>query len=480
MVKRNHSALGIDLADRSAQFCVMTAEAGVAAEGKIELTPRKLGELWRAHGDVDVVVLEAGSPATWVTELLEGLGARVIVADPRKLKAVTESVRKSDVRDAQMLARLGLADEQLLSPTYVRPPEHRRAMTQLRVRDQVVRQRSSTIAEIRATVKLEGLRLRRCEAELVHEQEAGLPEELAMVLAPLFATLRAQDAAVAAYDAQIAETSKRFPAAALLDEIDGVGPITALAFVVVVGDPARFRHTRDIGAYLGLVPRRDQSGQSDPSRRITKAGCGFLRRLLVQCAQVLCRPVGKDSALRRRTAAMLERRGKAGKRQVVVAVARRLSVVMLSMLKSQQRWQPLHRVAPIPGVDAPQTGVHDECAAPFDPSEVARQTAPSSSYRTQACTGGPTPTKSADGSTGRRGVSAPRDRTTSGARERRGEPDAIRGTGTELTSAARRGPASPRKKATARAGRPAPPPSAASLAEGSDAGTGGDMLQQSS
>lgn len=411
MVKRNHSALGIDLADRTAQFCVMTAEAGLVDEGKVELSPRKLGELWRAHGDVDVVVLEAGSPATWVTELLEGLGARVIVADPRKLKAVTDSVRKSDVRDAQMLARLGLADEDLLSPTYVRPPEHRRAMSQLRLRDQVVRQRAATIAEIRATVKLDGLRLRGCEAELVHRQEAELPPELATLLAPMFVALRTQDAVIAAYDAQITETSKQFPGVALLDEIDGVGPITALAFVVVVGDPARFAHTRDIGAYLGMVPRRDQSGQADPSRRITKAGCGFVRRLLVQCAQVLCRPTGKDSALRRRAQAMLERRGKAGKRQTVVAVARKLSVVMLSMLKSRQAWQPLHRVASAPGVGAPQTEVHGECAARFDQSKVARQTAPSSSSRTQACTGGESPITSADGSTGRRGAPTPRTRS---------------------------------------------------------------------
>lgn len=408
MVKRNHSALGIDLADRSAQFCLMTADAGVAAEGKLELTPRKVAELWRTHGEVDVVVIEAGTPSTWVAELLEGLGARVLVADPRKLKAVTESVRKSDVRDAQMLARLGLADEALLSPTYVRPPEHRRAMTLLRLRDQIVRQRTATIAEIRSTVKLEGLRLRRRDAELVHLQQAELPDDLALLLDPLFATLRAQSDSIAAYDHKIAETSTQFPNVARLDAIDGVGPITALAFVVVVGDPARFAHTRDIGAYLGLVPRRDQSGQADPSRRITKAGCGFLRRLLVQCAQHICQAKGKDSALRRKALSMLERRGKAGKRQVIAAVARRLSVVMLSILKSQQAWNPLHRVAPAQGTVAPQSEVHGECAEFVDPSKVARQTAPSSSNRTQACTGGTSPTMSADGSTGRRGASTTR------------------------------------------------------------------------
>jgi transposase len=405
MIKRNQSSLGIDLSDKTANFCRMTADGGVVAEGKVALTAAKVAELWRKHGDVDVIVLESGTPSTWVQDLLTTLGARVIVADPRKLRAVTDSVRKSDERDARMLARIGLADEDLLSPTYVRPPELRKAMTLLKVRDQQVRARTATVLEIRSQVKLAGSRMPQCDARDFHEHEDAVPAELHDALAPLFLTLRTLDAVVAALDEQIKAVGASFPIVARLEKVDGVGPITALAFVAVIGDPSRFGKTRDIGAYLGLVPRRDQSGIADPSRRISKAGSGFLRRLLVQCAQTVCRPRGKDTAQRRWAHRQLDLRGKPGKRKIVVAVARKLAVVLLSLWKSGEPWTPLHRVAADPAVDAPQPVGFDECDQASCASERVTESAPSSTTRTQPCTGSESPTKSADGSTGRSGAS---------------------------------------------------------------------------
>ena len=405
MMKRNQSSLGIDLSDKSLNFCRMTAAEDVVAEGKVALTAAKIAGLWREHGAVDIVVLEAGTPATWVRELLCELGARVIVADPRKLQAVTSSVRKSDERDARMLARLGLADEELLAPTYVRAPEHRRAMALLKVRDQQVRMRTATVLEIRSMVKLAGSRMASCDAEALHEHEDAVPGELKDVLAPAFETLRTLARSIDKLDELVKEEGKKFPVVARLAKIDGIGPVTALAFVAVVGDPARFERTRDIGAYIGLVPRREQSGQADPGRRISKAGCGFLRRLLVQCAQVVCRPRGKDTALRRWALGRLELAGKPGKRKIVVAIARKLAVLMLSLWKSGQAWTPLHRVAAAPVVDAPQPVVTGECAHSLAPAKGAAENAPSTATRTHACTGGSLPTKSADGSTGRTGAS---------------------------------------------------------------------------
>lgn len=410
MIKRNQSSLGIDLSDKTANYCFMSAERGVVTEGKIGLTAAKVAELWKQHPDVDVIVLEAGTPSAWIQELLSALGARVIVADPRKLQAVTASARKSDERDARMLARLGLADEELLSPTYARKPEHRRALALLKVRDQQVRVRTATVLEIRSQVKLTGGRMPRSDARDFHEHEQAVPEELADVLAPLFRTLRSLEETIGDLDEKIKQAGEAFPTVAALAKVDGVGPITALAFVAVVGDPARFQRTRDIGAYLGLVPARDQSGLSDPSRRISKAGCGMLRRLLTQCAQCICRPRGKDSALRRKALQQMEVRGKPGKRKVVVATARKLAVLLLSLWKSGEAWTPLHRVAATSAVDAPQPVVRDECGLCPAPLEGVTESAPSPTTRTHACTGGPSPTKSADGSTGRSGASTPRPR----------------------------------------------------------------------
>ena len=188
MIKRNQSSLGIGLSDKTANYCAMNADDVVVAEGKVGLRVAQLAEMWRRYGPVDVVVMEAGTPSTWVQELFEGLGARVIVADPRTLQAVTASVRKSDERDARMLARLGLADEELLSPTYVRAPEHRRTMALLKVRDQQVRFRTATVLEVRSQVKLAGGRMPPCDAADLHEHEDAVPDEIQDVLAPLFGT----------------------------------------------------------------------------------------------------------------------------------------------------------------------------------------------------------------------------------------------------------------------------------------------------
>ena len=136
--------------------------------------------------------------------------------------------------------------------------------------------------------------------------------------------------------------------------IAGVGPITALSFVLVVDDPTRFEDARDIGAFLGLVPRRDQSGETDKDLPISKTGNQALRRLLVQCAQYILGNFGPDSDLRRqglklagkggkaagpkKGQAKARTGGKAAKRKAVVAVARKLAVVMLTMWKKQTKY----------------------------------------------------------------------------------------------------------------------------------------------
>jgi transposase len=127
----------------------------------------------------------------------------------------------------------------------------------------------------------------------------------------------------------------------LLMQIPGVGPITSLAFVLTVGDPWRFSHNRDVGAYLGLTPRRSQTGQSDPQLPITKAGNRYLRTLLVQCSHYILGPFGPDSDLRRTGERIASRGGKNAKKRARVAVARRLAVMMLSMWKTGEVYEPL-------------------------------------------------------------------------------------------------------------------------------------------
>lgn len=135
-------------------------------------------------------------------------------------------------------------------------------------------------------------------------------------------------------------SSTRYPETERLRQIVGVGPITALSFILTVGHPDRFRKSRDIGAYLGLVPKKDQSGNSDKELRISKAGDAYLRKLLVSAAQYILGPFGKDCDLRTQGLALIERGGQRVKKKAVIAIARKLAVMMLSMLKNQSDYQP--------------------------------------------------------------------------------------------------------------------------------------------
>lgn len=129
--------------------------------------------------------------------------------------------------------------------------------------------------------------------------------------------------------------------------IHGVGPQIALAFVAAIDDPARFRRSRDVGPYLGLTPRRDQSGDSDPKLGISKHGDGDTRSLLVNAATSILRKQAPDSNLKRFGLAL---QGKTPtpklKARARIAVARKLAVLMHRLLKTGEVYEPLHGIAP--------------------------------------------------------------------------------------------------------------------------------------
>jgi transposase len=126
-----------------------------------------------------------------------------------------------------------------------------------------------------------------------------------------------------------------------LSQVNGVGPITALCYVLTIEDPKRIQRSRNVGAYLGLRPRQRQSGQRDPELRITKAGDRNLRRLLVQCAQYILGPFGEDSDLRRWGLALASRGAATAKKKAVIAVARKLSVLLHRLWSTGEVYEPL-------------------------------------------------------------------------------------------------------------------------------------------
>lgn len=136
--------------------------------------------------------------------------------------------------------------------------------------------------------------------------------------------------------------TKSYPDSGLLSQVSGVGNLTALAYVLTLEDPNRFPKPRVVGSYLGLRPRQSDSGDKQPQLHITKAGDQLLRRLLVQCAQHVLGPRGADSDLRRWGLKLAERGGKNAKKRAIVAVARKLSVLLLHLWVTGEVYEPLH------------------------------------------------------------------------------------------------------------------------------------------
>jgi len=321
--------IGMDLGDRTSRTYEVNAKGACVREETIPTTEAGLTRYFGQRERCRVVV-EVGTHSPWVARFLAQLGHEVIVANPSAMFAGAPRRRRNDRLDARFLARQGRADVQLLYPITHRSAEGQQDLEALRARDQLVAVRTKLINHVRGTVKSSGQRLRKCSADVFAKRAIGeLPSGLAPALTPLLEVIADLTRRIATADRQVARLiAERHPAAARLQQPAGVGPITALAFVLLVEDPARFRRSRDVGAYFGLVPRLDESSASTPQLRISKAGDAMGRRLLVSAAQYILGPFGPDTDLRRYGEAIAARGGKNAKKRAVVAVARKLAVLL--------------------------------------------------------------------------------------------------------------------------------------------------------
>ena len=336
------TTIGLDLGDKQSELCVLNAAGTISARGKVLTTPAAMeaafGKLEPAR-----VVLEVGTHSGWLVELLRKAGHEVVLANPRQVKLISEGRRKTDRHDAELLARLGRTDISLLSPVTPRALGDREALALIRSRDQLVKMRTSLVNHVRGAMKAFGFRLpSKIDAAAMHRHRGEIPVSLQPALWPLFDQLQALAQSVAALEETIeAEAAKRREVA-LLTPIHGVGTLTALTFVLVVGEASRFRRSRTVGAYLGLCSGKRQSGDKDPELSITKCGDPLLRRLLVTCANYILGPFGAESDLRTwglKLAAQGETKRARGRAKV--AVARKLAVLMHSILKNGTVYEPV-------------------------------------------------------------------------------------------------------------------------------------------
>jgi transposase len=332
--------IGCDLGDKRSEICVLDADGKVRLRAAVRTTRKGITEFFTrapAH-----VVIEVGAHSRWVGSLLKGLGHRVTVANPRRVKLISESNNKTDRHDAELLARLGRTDVALLAPVEHRTPQAQADLAVAKARDVLVATRTKLVNHVRGTVKSFGERLPTCTAESFARQTRALvPAELKPALEPIYQALDRLDEQIKEQDKLIGRLAKRYPDVDVVSQPSGVGVLTALVYLLTIEDKTRFAKSRMVGAFLGLRPRKSKSGDGDPQLRITKAGDPFLRRLLVNGANYILGPFGQDSELRRWGLELAKRGGKNAKKRAKVAVARKLAVLMHRLWVTGEVYEPL-------------------------------------------------------------------------------------------------------------------------------------------
>ncbi|HEX5912163.1 MAG TPA: IS110 family transposase [Rubrobacter sp.] len=334
---------GLDLGDKYSYLCLIDQEGGeVIEEGRLRTTPEALRRRFASEQPMRIAI-ETGTHSPWVSRLLEECGHEVLVANARKLRFIYANKRKTDQIDAENLARLARVDPKLLYPLMHRGEKSQAHMALIRSREALVSARTQLVNHVRGTVKSFGARLPKGPARSFHNKAPQhVPEALRPALGPILETIGSLTERIREYDRKLETISKEhYPETELLRQVEGVGPLTALTFVLTLEDPHRFERSRSVGAYLGLVPGRDQSGDSDPQKRISKEGDEMLRKLLVSCAHYILGPFGSDSDLRRHGEKIASRGGKNAKKRAAVAVARKLAVLLHSLWVSAEIYEPL-------------------------------------------------------------------------------------------------------------------------------------------
>jgi len=346
--------VGVDLGDQWSNYCILGLAGETLAEGQFRTRRQETSEFFKDLATSRVVV-EVGTHSAWVREVIAGLGHEVLVANPRLMEGSKRRRRKNDRIDANKLARLGRTDPKSLYPIQHRSTEVREDLLVLRARDALVASRTELINTVRALVKTMGARLSSCSSEaFAKKAEMDIPNELRETLQPLLRLIATLNDEIKSYDRRIGQLAReKYTHTQLLRQVTGVGPITALAYVLTLETPLRFARSRDVGPYLGLVPKQEDSGDTQPQLGISKAGDRMLRNLLVGSAQYILGPFGPDTDLRRFGMRLCERGGKNAKKRAAVAVARKLAVLLHRLWVSGEVYEPLgHGVLTSPAQSA--------------------------------------------------------------------------------------------------------------------------------
>jgi len=331
---------GLDVSLDTTAVCVIDDKGAVLWRGKCASTPEAIRDALHKHAPALVRVgLEAGQLSNWLTHGLRGMRLPVICVDARHAKAALKlQLNKTDANDALGLAqivRTGWYRE-----VAVKSMDAHTLRLLLVARAQLVSQRQTLANTVRGLLKTFGHRIARCSggvfAARVREAAEGNHALLAVV-EPLLAAWQALREQVAVLDRQTLARAKADTTACRLMSVPGVGVVVALAYMAVIDDPARFKRSSSVGAYVGLTPKRHQSGEEDWTGHISRCGDSLLRAYLFEAAAVLLQRHPRACALKSWGLALAKR---VGMRRAKVAVARKLAVLLHSLWRSGEafRW----------------------------------------------------------------------------------------------------------------------------------------------
>jgi len=345
-----YTAIGIDVSDRTSKICVMTKVGGarrIVEEATVATTKDGFREFLERKDRSWPVTFETGTHSRWMEQTISKMGFKVFVANPVKLKMITESNTKNDRNDARELARMTLADVELLHPVWIREEPYQQMLRLLKARDGLIAIRTKIICQMRGFAKSMGFRLPRSTSGRFHLlNKSEWPRDFEQLTFPLIDVLETIALKIKAFDSLIEAQAKTPEFKDMVDrvrEVYGIGLYGASAFIAAIGGRVdRFSRARDIGPYLGLVPSQDQSGNVEKQKHMTKAGSRLVRKLLVEGAKIVKRSGARDTDLKLKGLRIASRGGNAAKNKAAAAVARGLAVTMMALLKKpDMKYVPL-------------------------------------------------------------------------------------------------------------------------------------------
>jgi transposase len=331
---------GLDVSMEETHVCVVDRDGEVVREVKVRSTPADIEVALASAPACRRVVFETGRMAPTLYHGLTECGVPVVCIESRQAYQALKSLtpHKTDRNDARGLAHL--ARTGFFKPVHVKSLPAHAVRSLIIARKKLVGQRVTLENQIRGLAVVFGIRLPRGLSPTFIEQALRASEGITGLSVAMRGLIAARDAvlaAVGAIDADMKKMVRASDACRRLMTIPGVGQLTALAFTAAIDDPQRFKRSRDIGAYLGLVPRRYQSGEVDYTGSISKCGDRRVRTLLYEAANVMLTRYKGSLKLKDWALAIAKR---STMRKARIALARRLAIIMHAMLRHGTEFKP--------------------------------------------------------------------------------------------------------------------------------------------